>query len=137
MHLHVHINNFCLLQLGYAKQSVLAGAWFVATQTTSQHADVCLCGEGRVGQCMVRQWVEFYIARIRSETPWDSITNDQLKTVLEVRKTIVKLLLFQLAVIMYIIASWKWKSLLYPFPRDVLIYFTGAEQSLVLSYLSN
>ena len=91
-----------------------------------------------MGQCMVRQWVEFYIARIRSETPWDSITNDQLKTVLEVRKTIVQLLLFQLAIIMYIIiASWKLKSLLHPFLPDVLIHFTGAEQSLVLSYISN
>ena len=34
---------------------------------------------------MVRQWVEFYITRIRSETPWDAITNDQLKNVMEVR----------------------------------------------------
>ena len=34
---------------------------------------------------MVRQWVEFYVARIRSETPWDAISSDQLKSVLEVR----------------------------------------------------
>lgn len=70
---------------------MLAGAWFVASQASSSSAsqprpDVCLCGEGRVGQCMVRQWVEFYVSRIRSETPWDAISSDQLKSVLEVRE---------------------------------------------------
>ena len=71
----------------------MAGAWFVASHTSSasqSHLDVCLCGEGRVGQCMVRQWVEFYVSRIRSETPWDAISNDQLKSVLEVGKISVR-----------------------------------------------
>ena len=34
---------------------------------------------------MVRQWVEYYLARVRTETVWDALSKEQLKSVLEVR----------------------------------------------------
>ena len=34
---------------------------------------------------MVRQWVEYYLTRIRTETVWDALTREQLRSVLEVR----------------------------------------------------
>lgn len=72
------------IQLGYAKKSVLAGAWFVCSQTPPLSADVCLRGEGRLEEGLVRQWVEFYLVRVRMETPWDTLSKDQLHLVLEV-----------------------------------------------------
>lgn len=73
-----------LVQLGYAKQSPLAGLWYIASQTPSTHDEVCLCGEGRVGEYVVRQWVEYYLTKIRTETQWDAISHDQLREVMEV-----------------------------------------------------
>jgi hypothetical protein len=64
---------------------VLAGAWFLCSQTPPTHPEVCLCGEGRAEVAVVRAWVEFYLVRIKMETPWDSLSRDQLQAVLEVR----------------------------------------------------
>ena len=63
---------------------MLASAWYIARQATPLHPEVCLCGE-RVGErCVVRQWVEYYVSRIRKETQWDALSRDELQAVLEV-----------------------------------------------------
>jgi len=72
--------------LGYAKKSVLAGSWFLSRQATLARNDVCLCGEGRIEESLVRQWIEYYLVRIRMETSWDSLSGEQLKTVLKVSR---------------------------------------------------
>ena len=72
-------------QLDYARKSVLAGAWYVASQSAVTHPEVCLCGEGLVEQCQIRQWVEFYTSRVRMETEWDALSREALHAVLEVR----------------------------------------------------
>lgn len=72
-------------QLGYARRSVLAGGWYLASHASTTHPEVCLCGEGRVERHMVRQWVEYYLTRVRTETVWDALSREQLKSVLEVR----------------------------------------------------
>ena len=79
------INLLCSLslQLGYARQSVLAASWFVSSHPHA-HPDVCLCGEGRVGRSLVRQWVEFYTSRVRTESQWDALSRDKLASVLQV-----------------------------------------------------
>lgn len=64
---------------------MLAGAWLLSRQTPPTFPDVCLCGEGRSEEAMVRQWVEFYLVRVKMETPWDTLNKDQLQAVLEVR----------------------------------------------------
>ena len=76
-----------LAQLGYARQSVLAAAWFVASETPPSllPEDVCLCGEGRVGGCVVRQWAEFYAVRVRKDNTFDSLSRDAIRSVLEVK----------------------------------------------------
>lgn len=51
---------------------------------TPPSLEVCLRGEGRLEEGLVRQWVEFYLVRIRMETPWDTLSKDQLQSVLEV-----------------------------------------------------
>jgi len=33
---------------------------------------------------MVRQWVEYYLVRIRTETQWDALSREQLQSMLEV-----------------------------------------------------
>ncbi len=55
------------------------------TQATPTLPDVCLCGEGRTQEAVVRQWVEFYLVRVKMETPWDVLSKDCLHAVLEVR----------------------------------------------------
>lgn len=75
---------FVFAQLGYARQSVLASSWFVSAQVTHTNPNVCLCGEGRVGESLVRQWVEFYTSRVRTDSQWDALSKDKLTTVLEV-----------------------------------------------------
>ena len=80
------INLLCSLslQLGYARQSVLAASWFVSSHSPHAHPDVCLCGEGRVGRSLVRQWVEFYTSRVRTESQWDTLSREKLASVLQV-----------------------------------------------------
>ncbi len=70
--------------MSYAKRSVLAGAWYVACGGSKPAGDVCLCGDGKLEEGLIRQWVEYYISRIRTETVWDALSKDQQKTVLEV-----------------------------------------------------
>lgn len=72
------------MQLGYAKKSVLAGAWLLCCQTPPRFPGVCLRGEGRLEEAVMRQWVEFYLVRIKMETAWDTLSKDQLQAVLEV-----------------------------------------------------
>lgn len=72
-----------MFQLSYAKKSVLAGAWYIAAQSPLSHG-LCLCGEGRVEEGVVRQWVEYYMSKIRTETRWDTLNRDQLLTILKV-----------------------------------------------------
>ena len=86
MWLYYHfLVSFSPFQLSYARQSVLASAWYIARCCPPTHPDVCLCGgEGVEGQCAVRQWVEFYVSRIRTATVWDAIPRDQLQAVLQV-----------------------------------------------------
>lgn len=76
-------SNDSLDSLSYAKRSVLAGGWYVASQTAYSHPEACLCGEGRVEESEIRQWIEFYLARIRTETVWDTLSKDQQRAVLE------------------------------------------------------
>ncbi|XP_064383355.1 eukaryotic translation elongation factor 1 epsilon-1-like [Halichondria panicea] len=77
-------NDDSLESLGYAKQSVLAGAWYVACGSHgSLPADVCLCGVGRVEEGLIRQWVEYYLSQVRTETVWDALSKDQQKAVLK------------------------------------------------------
>ena len=97
-HVHVYIHT----QLGYACHSVLASTWLVATTaklkrknnsnattTGSEDASLNLCGggcgaKGGVAEGGVRQWVYYYVRRVRTELLWDSLPRDQLKAVLEV-----------------------------------------------------
>ncbi len=73
------------MQLSYAKQSVLAGAWYVACGSSNPAVgDVCLCGEGWLEEGLIRQWVEYYLRRVRTETVWDALSKDQQRAVLEV-----------------------------------------------------
>ncbi|CAI8056699.1 Histone acetyltransferase KAT8 [Geodia barretti] len=73
-----------LEELGYARQSVLAASWFVSSHSPHPHPDVCLCGgEGRVGRSLVRQWVEFYTSRVRTESQWDALSREKLASVLQ------------------------------------------------------
>ena len=74
------------MQLGYAKKSVLAGAWFLCSHSQPTIPDVCLCGEGKAEECVIRQWVKFYLVQIKMETAWDTLGKDQLQAVLEVRR---------------------------------------------------
>ena len=80
-------DNF-FFQLGYAKRSVLAGVWFLCSQTTPPLPGVCLRGEGRWEEALVRQWVEFYLTRVKLETAWDTLSRDKLQQVLEVSNRI-------------------------------------------------
>ena len=38
---------------------------------------------------MVRQWVEFYLVRIRMETVLDALSNDELQAVLKVTNNVM------------------------------------------------
>jgi hypothetical protein len=82
------LKQFCgsdlsLEELGYARQSILAAAWYISSHITHTNPDVCLCGDGRVGESVVRQWVEFYSSRVRTHSPWDALSRDKLLAVLE------------------------------------------------------
>ncbi len=77
---------FHIMQLSYARKSVLAGAWYVASQSRLHQSEVCLCGENMVEECQIRQWVGFYTSRVKLETDWDTLSRDALAAVLEVRK---------------------------------------------------
>ena len=76
--------NLSLIQLGYARRSVLASTWYLSSHTSHPNPDVCLCGEERVGESVVRQWVEFYLSRVRTDSQWDSLSRDKPHSVLEV-----------------------------------------------------
>lgn len=67
-------------------QEVRAGQCLVRGSLLPAHTPgrVPVWGEGAEGQCAVRQWVEFYVARIRTATVWDALSRDQLHAVLQV-----------------------------------------------------
>ena len=52
--------------------------------------EVCLCGVGRVEEGLIRQWVEYYLSQVRTETVWDALNKDQQKAVLKVSGVYVR-----------------------------------------------
>ena len=82
------LHHLSLVQLGYARRSVLASTGYLSSHTSHPNPDVCLCGEGRVGESVVRQWVEFYLSRVRTDSQWDALPRDKLYSVLEVAEAV-------------------------------------------------
>ena len=37
-----------------------------------------------MGESLVRQWVEFYLSRVRTESQWDALSRERLASALEV-----------------------------------------------------
>ena len=57
----------------------------MASCVSHGNPDVCLCGEGRVGRSLVRQWVEYYTSRVRCDSQWDTLSRERLIGALLVR----------------------------------------------------
>lgn len=79
--LKVYCNSTASLEhLSYALHSVLACTWFVAKSSKDASR---LCGESPIDQANVRQWLDYYATKIRTENKWDTLSRDQLHTVLQ------------------------------------------------------
>lgn len=66
--------------LSYARNSVLACTWFVAKSSKEASR---LCGENPIDQAHIRQWIEYYVTKIRTENKWDTLSRDEVVAVLK------------------------------------------------------